>query len=105
MAKKKVDLNEKLDQIALKINELTQKRLDWALKGGQEPNNAANDIEKMKNVYAENIDYPVWPFNYRLLLSFISSQAIPLLGLTGLGAPILNVIRSLLDFLNQIGGR
>jgi hypothetical protein len=104
MAKKKVDLNEKLDQIAQKINELAQKRLNWAIKGEQEPACAAVDIERMKKVYAENINYPVWPFNYRLLLSFITSQAIPLLGLTGLGVPILNVMRSLLDFLNQIGG-
>jgi hypothetical protein len=103
MAKKKVDLDEKLDQIAKNINELAQKRLDWALKGEQEPDSVAEDIEKMKKVYAENVDYPVWPFNYRLILSFVTSQAIPLLGLTGLGAPILNVIRFLLDFLNQLG--
>lgn len=103
MAKRKVDLDIKLDQIAQNINELAQKRLNWALKGEQEPDNLANDIEKMKKVYAENINYPVWPFNYSLILSFITSQAIPLLGLTGLGAPILNIIRSLLDFLNQLG--
>lgn len=103
MSKKKVDLDEKLDQIAQNINELSQKRLNWALKGEQEPDSVAKDIEKMKKVYAENINYPVWPFNYSLILSFVTSQAIPLLGLTGLGAPILNIMRSLLDFLNQLG--
>lgn len=104
MAKRKVDLDIKLDQIAQNINELSQKRLNWALKGEQEPDSVAVDIEKMKKVFAENINYPVWPFNYSLILSFVTSQAIPLLGLTGLGAPILNILRSLLDFLNQLGG-
>jgi HrpA-like RNA helicase len=69
-----------------------------------EASNLEMELSRLEKVYEDNQNYPVWPFNYNLLKAFAASQAVPLLGLTGLGAPILNVIRSMLDFLYQIGG-
>lgn len=56
-----------------------------------------------REFYDEKKDIPVWPMNSSLLKKFITSQAIPALGLTGLGEPIINMIESLVEFLSSLG--
>jgi hypothetical protein len=83
---------------------LNQQKFLSALNLEPEPSALDEELERLSKVYEENKEYPTWPFNYRILIAFITSQAVPLLGLTGIGQPTINIIRSLLDFINQFGG-
>jgi ABC-type proline/glycine betaine transport system permease subunit len=104
MALKRLILEKQLNIIMHRIHDIEKRRLDAASGLVSTPKNPAEDLEHLKAIHAANQIYPTWPFNYRILLAFASSQCVPLLGLTGLGAPILKVIASLQEFFNQMGG-
>jgi hypothetical protein len=104
MDEKKAYAMQELGQLSSKIHLLRQKRLDSALSLEPEASNLDIELERLKKVYEENREYPTWPFDYRILIAFITSQAVPLLGLTGIGQPTYNIIQSLLDFINQYAG-
>ncbi|MCX6677530.1 MAG: hypothetical protein NTU95_06250 [Methanothrix sp.] len=103
-------MGAKLDQIARIINELARKRLNSACHldhvgaEGKQLSEWVDDQEKLQNIYEDSSKMPVWPINYQILLKFLTTQAVPLLGLTGLGGPILDTIKSLLNILSQSGG-
>lgn len=103
MASKKALLRKKLNRIALNIDQLSRKRIDSAYNWVDGDLNTAQELELLKGIYHENTTYPTWPFNYRIFVAFITSQAVPILGLTGIGTPILNAISSLMNFLGGIG--
>lgn len=103
MQNRKIILNEKLDKIAENINKLSQMRLLRAYEMSPEDSSLSVELERLQKIYQDNLNFPVWPFNYNLLLTLAATQAVPLLGLSGLGAPILNLIKSILEFLNQLG--
>jgi hypothetical protein len=101
---KRVLAGRELSQLTLRIHTLNQQIFLSALNLEPEPSALDKELERLSKVYEENKEYPTWPFNYRILIAFITSQAVPLLGLTGIGQPTINIIRSLLDFINQFGG-
>lgn len=103
MASKKNILGHRLNQIALNIDRLSRKRVDSAYSMAEGDLNAGQELELLKSIYRENMEYPTWPFNYRIFVAFITSQAVPILGLTGIGTPILNMISSLMSFLGGLG--
>lgn len=89
-----------LDQLAYKINELNSEFLNQVDKlDPHESEKMAKKVELMQVTYQKNLHIPVWPFNTRIMVKFITSQLVPLLGLTGLGQPILKIIDSLMDFV------
>lgn len=103
MIYKKLRIMRRLDRISQNINKLENRRLNLADNMEAEATDLSKNIENLRKVYNDNLNYPEWPFNYRILLAFVTSQAVPLLSLAGLGTPLLNVINSLSGFLNQIG--
>lgn len=90
-----------LDQLSYEINQLDSKLLSQVDKlDPQESEKMVKKLELMQQTYQKNRFIPIWPFNTRIIVKFITSQAVPLLGLTGLGQPILKVIGSLAGFLS-----
>ena len=53
-------------------------------------------LEFLKRSYSIVDGLPEWPFNKRTVMTFLSSQGVPLLGLTGIGSNLLEVIKSFL---------
>ena len=110
MLEKKAELGTELDQIARIIDEISRKRLNSVCNPeqigseGEHFSRWAAEQDQLQKIYEESLNFPVWPFNYQILVKFLTSQFVPILGLTGLGGPLLNVIRSLMDFLNKTGG-
>jgi hypothetical protein len=50
----------------------------------------------MQQFYQKYKNYPVWPFNKEMITLLITSQAVQILSLIGLGASIANNLRALL---------
>jgi hypothetical protein len=95
-------LQRRLDQISSRMDQLSRQMLDRA--DDMEPQALeamAKQIKSMRDTYTENQHLPVWPFDTRLLMKFATTQTVPLLGLTGLGAPMLEVISSVLSFADK----
>ncbi len=58
----------------------------------------ARDIDVRQQSYKRSEQIPTWPIDIGLALRFGTSQAIPLLGLTGLGKPVIDAIERLAKF-------
>lgn len=102
MVAKRALIQRQLDQLGQSINHLARELLDRADElDPVESEKMARKLERMQQIYRENQHISVWPFNTRILAKFTTSQIVPLLGLTGLGQPVLKAIAGLLDFLNQ----
>jgi hypothetical protein len=104
MKEKGLELKDKLDRLAYKIRLLEQEKLNFAGNLNPENIDKFKDLDYIKDVYKSNLRFSTWPFNYKILLAFISSQAVPILGLTGLGAPTIGVISSIISFITKLGG-
>jgi hypothetical protein len=63
--------------------EKLEKRILAALDKGQleEAKTARDEINIVRLLHPERIGYPSWPFDRRILLTFLTSQALPLLSL------------------------
>jgi hypothetical protein len=103
MAQKKKALEDDLYQLALHIHEMAKEKLERISRQKVDNTNWESNIAAAKKTYQEIKNFPTWPFNYRILIAFITTQAVPLLSLTGLGAPMVNSIGSLINFLGQFG--
>lgn len=102
MASKRTAIERQLDQLSQSIDRLARELLDRADElDPADSEKMAKKLDRMRQIYQENQHVPVWPFNTRILAKFITSQSIPLLGITGLGQPILKALSGLMDFLNQ----
>ncbi len=90
-----------LDQLSYEINQLDSKLLNQVDNlDPEESEKMVKKLELMQQVYQKNLYIPIWPFNTKIIVKFMTSQAVPVLGLTGLGEPILKVIGSLVGFLS-----
>jgi|GEM_PF-1221625 len=105
MTKIKDESRKECCKIGSNIDILARRRLSSALLMKNEDTEADKHIDEMKRVYEGYKNRPVWPFNYKIFLAFITSQIVPLLGLTGLATPIVNVVGSLMEFISQLTGR
>jgi hypothetical protein len=56
-----------------------------------------NKLTVLQNTYANLNRLPVWPFDKNTIIKVASSQAVPVLGLTGIGADILDVLNYFLS--------
>ncbi len=68
----------------------------------EESEKMAKKLELMQQTYQQNKDYPVWPFNYEILKKLALSQTVQVLSLTGLGKPILDAVKIVVDLLNGL---
>jgi hypothetical protein len=103
MVAKRAEVRWQLDQLGRSIDGLAREMLDGAdeLKP-EEGEKMAKKLELMQQIYQQNEHYPVWPFNLGIMVKFATSQAVPLLSLSGLGQPVLKVIKGMVDFLDQV---
>jgi len=102
MVAKRAVVQRQLDQLSQSINRLAREMLDRADElEPEEGEKMAKKLELMQQIHQQHQHYPVWPFNLGILIKFMTSQAVPLLGLTGLGEPIVDVIKALLSLIQM----
>jgi hypothetical protein len=102
MVKKREVVLEKLDQLGHGIDLLSRTMLEQAESVSPAQNEiAAKKLDLMRQTYENNKDIPVWPFNTHIIVRFVSSLIIPLLGLTHLGQPVVNTITEFVKFLSR----
>ena len=100
MIRKRAELQQMLDGISSRIDHLTKQLLDRAEDMRvDEAEQIAKEISHLQQVYQNNSTIPVWPFDRSHLIKFVSTQTIPVLGLTNIGPAILDLIKSLLGLL------
>lgn len=100
---KRETIRLQLDQLSRCIDKLTHRMLDHAHElEPEESEKTAKKLELMQQTYQQNKDYPVWPFNYEILKKLALSQTVQVLSLTGLGKPILDAVKIVVDLLNGL---
>jgi hypothetical protein len=60
----------------------------------------ARDVEVRQQSYQRSEKIPTWPIDIGLAVRFGTSQAIPLLSLTGLSKPIVDTIAGLVKLVD-----
>lgn len=72
----------RLDQLEHSINQLESRLLNEADKlDEKEFESIQKELEMMQQVYTRNKKLPVWPFNMGIMIKFVVSQTIPVLGI------------------------
>ncbi len=102
MVEKAVAIKRDLDNLGENIDRLGRELLTSADElDPEQAQKKINSLELMRQLYRSNQNIPSWPLNVGLLTKFATAQIVPLLGLTGLGAPLLKVVDALAKFLGQ----
>lgn len=102
MLAKRQEERLKLEDLGKRMAILEEKLKSLSANSADEIENCqkiSKEIESLHQSYIQIWNAPTWPFNVRILRKFALAQVIPLLGLTNLGKPILDVIESLLTSL------
>lgn len=82
MIAKRAVVRQQLDQLSKSINHLAREMLAEADElEPEEGEKMAEKLELMRQIYQQNQHYPVWPFNLGIMVKFMTSQAVPILGL------------------------
>ena len=55
----------------------------------------AKKLEVWRKFHKQHRRVPVWPFNTAIMVKFATAQVVPLLGLTGVGEPVVKVVTSM----------
>ena len=111
MVKKRTELHQKeLKIIGQKINDISKRKLQifaYNPSANQdeqkesdksivdESENLQLELEALQKAYTDLEKLPVWPFNKDTFLQLISTQGIPLLGLTGIGPKVIELLEIL----------
>ena len=100
MIKKQDQLQDELRMIGKKINDISQKIIDNVNRITENKKDSQqaldeNDLlqkklDALQKIYLDLDNLPVWPFNKDTVIQIISTQGIPLLGLTGIGSNVLD---------------
>jgi hypothetical protein len=102
MVDKAVALKRDLDNLGESIDRLGRELLTNADELDPEvAQKKIKSLELMQQLYKSNQNIPLWPLNLSLLTKFVTAEVVPLLGLTGLGQPLLKVVDALTRFLGQ----
>ncbi len=102
MVARRAEVLRELDKLGKSINDLSRKLLSEVDE--LEPATSeemGKRLERMQRVYEQSQHIPVWPFNTSILVKFLGTQLVPVLTLTGIGQPVVEVIDALLQFLPQ----
>jgi hypothetical protein len=100
MAEKALQVRRDLDNLGERIDRLGRELLSHTeAMTPEEAQGKTKNLDLMQAVYQANQNIPVWPLNTTVLIKFATSQIVPLLGLTGLGQPILKVVDALAKFI------
>jgi len=87
-------INEVSRQIIDNVNRVSEKDLEGQ-KALDENILLQKKLDALQKAYLDLEQLPVWPFNKNTILQLISTQGIPLLGLTGIGSKILDFLKIL----------
>ena len=99
-------IREEIEKRGRQIDELARELVAGADHlTPEEREKKAKDLELQQSIFRANEQIPTWPIDLRILLKFTSSQLVPLLGLTGLGKPVVEATSRLSDFLTSLGTR
>lgn len=94
-------LRDDIEQHGQRIDELTRKLIAAREDLPDESwERLAKDLERRQALYRANEKVPTWPIDVRLAVKFGTSQAVPLLGITGLGKPAIDAIKALTSFID-----
>ena len=98
MEARKREIQADLDILSHKIDELTLELRTQAYRlTPKEGTDKLETIEFMKKVYLENSRIPTWPFDWKVVVQFVSAQAVPVLSLIGSSGPMIDWVRGLLS--------
>jgi len=87
------EVQRTLDAIACQIYQLNQAILtDPSFMSANDRKKTLAEIDSLKELYQRTRKVPSWPFERSVALKFISTQAIPMLSLIGLGGPLRNLV-------------
>ena len=89
----------RMEDLGVLINGLSDRLLSGAdsLKP-QEREAMAGELARLQQLFQENRRIPSWPITTPMLLRFGAAQVVPLLGLTGLGEPLVKVVDGMVRF-------
>lgn len=104
MLEKRQEERLKLDTLGKRIDLLEDKLRHQVLESANEMEiddyqKISKELELLHQNYSQIWNSPTWPFNNGILRKFALAQIVPVLGLTNLGKPILDVVNSLLTSL------
>lgn len=88
-----------LEQHGRRIDELARELVERGdqLSAGQRESRS-NDLKFWRELYERHRHVPTWPIDLPLVTKFVGSQAVPLLGLTGMSQPIVDIVERLLSW-------
>jgi hypothetical protein len=90
-------LREEVDEVGRTIDRLSKQLLDSAEEQSSDESEALRKkLSIQRDIYRDGADIPTWPVDVRHLVSFGSAQIVPILGLTGLSRPVIDVVASFL---------
>ena len=93
MLRESTRLRAEVDQAGQQIDRLSRQLLEVSNEmSADEAAAIAHDLEIRQENYKRTEHIPTWPIDLNLALKFGTSQVIPLLGLTGLSAPLVDAI-------------
>lgn len=104
MVKKRDDLHRgELQAVGQKIHEVSRQIIENASlisdrdgdgqKALEENAILQKKLDALQKTYSDLEHLPVWPFNKETVIQLISTQGIPLLGLTGIGSKVVDILK------------
>jgi hypothetical protein len=86
MLAQRAELQQPLDAIARQIHQLNETILaDPSSVSTDDREETLAEIDSLKELYERTLKVPTWPFERSVALKFVSTQAVPILSLMGLG--------------------
>jgi hypothetical protein len=103
MVAKREEIQLKLNKMGQRINQLSHEILDRCHElEPEESEKIAKKLAILQQTYLQHENYPVWPFNADIIKKLALSQTVQLLSLTGLGQPILNGFKIIVEILKGL---
>jgi hypothetical protein len=90
-------IRAEVDEIGRTIDRLSRHLLKRADElSPEDAKRMLSDLQAHQDVYKRHEHVPTWPIDTRIALKFSSAQVVPLLGLTGLSKPIIDLVASII---------
>lgn len=100
---KREEIQLQLNQMGQRINQCSHEILDQCQElEPEESEKIAKKIAILQRTYQQHENYPVWPFNADLIKKLTLSQTVQLLSVTGLGKPIFNLVKIIIDIMKGL---
>ena len=102
MQKQRQGIQSDLDELSGKIEEIALKlRAEADTLAPDEGARRLDELKFLEKVYQESSQAPTWPFDWNIVLKFVTAEAIPVLSLAGVGGPLVKVVEALIGLFSQ----